>query len=167
MTNFRIRRGNRRQTRDLPVHEHRKDTHSEDSFAEKKCSASIKGRFKLAILLFVSIIIYWNSFGYRGITMSLFYTSSEGTWEKIAAEKRAHNLAKIPIEWILPTSVIQGKRRVIAGKFFESLLDTETLSVTSLDSSELVQLTPNSSLTARQVCESFMQESCLCSPTSQ
>lgn len=70
-------------------------------------------------------------------------------------------MAKIPRDWILPASVLEeGKnRRSIAGDFIESLLDEETLNITSLDVPENFGRTSTGLLTSVKVVTAFCKRS--------
>ncbi|KAH8719523.1 amidase signature domain-containing protein [Phaeosphaeriaceae sp. PMI808] len=79
------------------------------------------------------------------------------SWQEKALAKREGELKKIPEEWRLSKSVLEDskKRRVLAGAYIESLLDKETLRITSLDPVELVECTTNGSMTAYAVVNAF------------
>jgi amidase len=78
-------------------------------------------------------------------------------WKEIVAEKLSADKAKIPESWRLSPDVIAAarSRKQIAGGFVESLLDSETLHVTSVDAPDLVAAMGNGSLTAVQVVTAY------------
>ena len=78
-------------------------------------------------------------------------------WQNIADTKRRENLAKIPQDWLLSEkTIVEGKeRKEIAGDFIESLLDPETLEVTSQDTEDILDLLRSGSLSALQVTRAF------------
>lgn len=66
-------------------------------------------------------------------------------------------MAKIPQEWLLPSSVLEeGKaRRDITGDFIDGLLDPEARMITNFDARELIDSMSNGSLTVFQVIKAF------------
>ena len=108
------------------------------------------------IVLLFSIVAL--SILYVGIDSNMATSPESGTeWQQIAATKRKENIAKIPREWLLSDKIIvEGKgRKQIAGDFIESLLDPETLEITSQDSEDILDLLRNGSLSALQVTRAF------------
>jgi amidase len=78
-------------------------------------------------------------------------------WKEVVAEKLSADEAKIPEPWRLSPDVITAakSRKQIAGDFVESLLDSETLQITSVDAPDLVAAMGNGSLTAVQVVTAY------------
>ena len=108
------------------------------------------------IVLLASIVAL--SMLYVGKDSNMTKVLGSGTqWQKLAETKRRENLAKIPQEWLLSERIIvEGKeRKKIAGDFIESLLDPETLEITSQDSEDILDLLRNGSLSALQVTRAF------------
>lgn len=79
------------------------------------------------------------------------------SWEKRALAKKQGELDKIPEDWLLAQTVLEDSqtRNVIAGTFIESLLDEDTLRITSLDPVEIVASTCNGSRSAYEVVKAF------------
>ena len=86
-----------------------------------------------------------------------FLDGHQRHWKDVAAAKRAENMGKIPQEWRLPKEVLveAKKRKSIAGAFIESLLDTETRTITGLENERILDFIRNGSLTALRVTAAF------------
>ncbi|KAK3317078.1 amidase signature domain-containing protein [Apodospora peruviana] len=84
-------------------------------------------------------------------------------WQEIAAKKRQAEQSKIPPEWILPTSVVEGAkhRRSLTGPFLESLLDPKTSRITAMDVAALIQHMGSGTLTAVAVVRSFCKRAAM------
>lgn len=110
----------------------------------------------LTTLLLLSITTFMLLFG-RPDTSFFFGGLSRKCWKTTVAEKLERVNAEIPRDWLLPSKVLEeGRgRREITGSFIESLLDQETLAITSLDNSEILEQTTNGSLTAVRVTRAF------------
>src|SRR5438046_1445154 len=56
-------------------------------------------------------------------------------WQQIVADKVHNDMAKIPKEWVLDPDLVESSKseRVIAGRYFETLLDEDTKRITALD----------------------------------
>lgn len=80
-------------------------------------------------------------------------------WQTIAAQKRERerDMAKIPPEWRLPQDVLDQSRlrRSIADDFIDSLLDSDSKSLTNLDAPAVMAMTANGSLTAVRLTTAF------------
>lgn len=78
-------------------------------------------------------------------------------WEDLVQGKRDDDLAKIRSEWLLELSFIEKASLLpsIAGEFIESLLDPETLSITSMDVPDLLALTTSGSISSEVVVTAF------------
>lgn len=78
-------------------------------------------------------------------------------WKKIAGQKLEDNHAKIPQEWLLPPELVSSARERdrVAGDFIESLLDPDTVKITSTDAPQLVQEMSDGVWTAYQVVSAF------------
>ena len=97
---------------------------------------------------------------YVGKDSNMATSPESGTqWQEIAATKRKEDIAKIPRERLLSEKlIVEGKeRKQIAGDFIESLLDAETLEITSQDSEDILNLLRNGSLSALQVTRAFFR----------
>ncbi len=84
-------------------------------------------------------------------------------WYEIAAHKRASDLAKIPREWAVPSSVVEEARlqRSLVGAYIEGLLDAETRRITSMDVADLLRHMGSGDLTAVQVVTAFCKRAAL------
>lgn len=78
-------------------------------------------------------------------------------WQKTVADKIEADMGKIPPQWILDPDVVAAAkdRRKIAGEFVESLLDNDTLRITSMDVIQLVNDMGAAQLSAVQVVTAF------------
>jgi hypothetical protein len=76
---------------------------------------------------------------------------------KVAAKKRAADMAKIREEWRLPQSTLdEAKKRVcIAGQYIESLLDVKTRWITSKRVIELMAMVARRELSAEDLVTAF------------
>lgn len=83
--------------------------------------------------------------------------NSLSDWQQVAARKREKLTSKIPEAWRLPQHVLEEakKQRRLTGNFIESLLDEDTLEITSLDSTKIVESIRNRSLTSVEVTRAF------------
>lgn len=81
----------------------------------------------------------------------------KASWQDDAAAKRRDDLLKIPVEWRLSEDDLERarKQRCIAGDFLDGLLDDETMYLTNLDVSALLEMMANGSLTALKVTRAF------------
>ncbi|KAK3395141.1 amidase signature domain-containing protein [Podospora didyma] len=82
---------------------------------------------------------------------------TSNSWQKIAAEKRQADTAKIPTDWVIaPRVVAEAKaRRSLVGGFIEGLLDPETRRITDMDAPELIRMMSYGSMTAVEVVTAF------------
>ena len=111
-------------------------------------------RYTILLLSLTSLwFLYTPLLRIMGVGMSV----EPQKWQEIAAAKRSENLVKIPSEWRLDDSVIADgrKQKQLAGAFIESLLDQETLTITSLEVDEMLRQVKNGSLTSVQVTQAF------------
>lgn len=78
-------------------------------------------------------------------------------WQMLAAEKRQHEMSKIPEDWLLSTKVVEEakNRKAITGGYIEGLLDPDSRRITTLESMELLKSLGNGSLSAVQVVSAF------------
>ncbi|KAM7205455.1 Amidase signature domain containing protein [Naviculisporaceae sp. PSN 640] len=86
------------------------------------------------------------------------------SWQRIAAQKRQAEFAKIPSEWVLAPSVVaQAKSLPSLTKpsFIESLLDHETCRITTMDATELLVQMGSGELTAVKVVTSFCKRAAI------
>ena len=111
---------------------------------------------RIFIVLALSVIALWMVYGQEGSPMDLSFGHGK-QWQQTAARQRREIMAKIPKEWILPEGVLAGgkARKKISGEFIESLLDLETLEITSTDNDKLLNLMANGSYSALQVVSAF------------
>lgn len=114
-------------------------------------------RTSTILFLFLSAFTLWVIYGHERGSMGVNPGKERHSWQEIAAAKREENMAKISKEWLLSEAVLdEGRqRKKITGDFIESLLDSETRRVTSLDNGEILELIANGSLTALQVITAF------------
>ncbi|KAI1506266.1 amidase signature domain-containing protein [Biscogniauxia marginata] len=111
------------------------------------------------VFIITFILVIFVLVAQDGLPMQ-FYRSlfpHDPQWKVNAAAKVAADNNKIPKEWLLNPEVIRESksRRSIAGEFIESLLDAETLHITSMDVPDLVQGMSDGKLKAVQVTASF------------
>ncbi|PVH87638.1 amidase [Cadophora sp. DSE1049] len=87
----------------------------------------------------------------------------KASWQSIASKKRAEIFGKIPQEWILSQSVLDQskKEKKIVGGFIESLLDSETLRITSLDPADIAEKINGGSLTSVNVVRAFCKRAAI------
>jgi amidase len=79
------------------------------------------------------------------------------TWEARAAAKRAATLDKIHPDWRLPSRDIERARqqRNLTGPFIEQFLDEKMVSITSMNSPEIVKAVAERNVSASQVAQAF------------
>lgn len=112
----------------------------------------------LLCFLFIYLVHVWTPGG-----LDLVGWKPEGNikqptlWEDLVHGKRDDDLAKIRSEWLLELSFIEKASLLpsIAGEFIESLLDPETLSITSMDVPDLLALTTSGSISSEVVVTAF------------
>ena len=123
--------------------------------------------------LLLSVFTLWTLYRWERSGTSTIVANGEYSWQEVAAAKRNENMGKIPKEWHLSPDVLDEgrKRKKIAGDFIESLLDSETRRITSLDNDEILELVRKGSLTAVQVTTAFCKRGSyahqlVCKPSS-
>jgi len=112
---------------------------------------------KAILFLLLSVVLLWMVYGMEWGEIDVGFGKGRYLWQQTAAVKRNENMAKIPSEWLLPKTILDGgkRRRKIAGDFIEGLLDPETQRITGSDNDEILELVRNGSLTALQVTKAF------------
>lgn len=78
-------------------------------------------------------------------------------WQTIVSNKRAELAAKIPEEWLLPTSVIDESksRRSLADGFLDDLLDQRSRDITTREPTDIVHDIASGALSAVEVVTAF------------
>lgn len=122
-------------------------------------------------LLLFSIGLLWQTRIYRVFlgddafqeTLSLDSAVLSLPWEQGAEAKRQTIMRKIPKQWHLEQSVIDKARKhlKLTGTVIESLLDTETIQITSIDSVDLISAISNGSRTAVSVTRAFCKRAAI------
>ena len=79
------------------------------------------------------------------------------SWEKRAAEKRRSTRAKIPQAWLLDEAQLEEakQQRDLTGPFIQKFLNPEETEIIRKETTELVSLLSNGSLTASQVTSAY------------
>ena len=79
------------------------------------------------------------------------------SWEIRVAAKRGATLAKINPQWRLAPEIVDRARhqRDLTGPFIQSLLDEQTVSITSMDSVRIITEVANQKLLVTQVVTAF------------
>jgi amidase len=79
------------------------------------------------------------------------------SWEARAAAKRAATLDKIHPDWRLPSRDIERARqqRNLTGSFIEQFLDEKMVSITSMNSPEIVKAVAERNVSASEVARAF------------
>ncbi|KAK0670021.1 Acetamidase [Cercophora samala] len=79
------------------------------------------------------------------------------SWQQVVAAKLQRDNDKIPVDWRLDSNIIARAKTTkrLTGDFIESLLDSHSMAITSLDIPDLVAFMENGTLTAVQVITAF------------
>ncbi len=117
-------------------------------------------RLAVTLSVFLSVVLCLGLFFAPPARMAVLragHATAAAPWQTIAAQKRQRDMAKIPPEWRLAQDILdQAKlRRSIADEFIDSLLDSDSRSLTNLDAPALMAMTANGSLTAVRLTTAF------------
>jgi hypothetical protein len=83
-------------------------------------------------------------------------------WEDMRDRKLADDAKKIPSVWLPDLAAYDvGSQGSIAGKFISSLLDDETLLITSVDVPELMNLTTGGAMSAEDLVRAFCKRAAI------
>lgn len=134
------------------------------AFMSSLSSLHVRHRFRVFLLApiicfsYVSFVQVQEPFRAWMVGWLASGSSEQGaSWQELVRAKLQNDQSKIPAEWLLDHALVEmaSSRQAIAGEFIESLLDGETLAITSVDMTKLLALISNGTLTSEVVVTAF------------
>ncbi|KAK4171361.1 Acetamidase [Triangularia setosa] len=105
----------------------------------------------------VALMLKYGAGFLTQLSVKSVHPSPSQSWQQVVAEKLQRDNDKIPVDWRLDSNVIVRAKssKRLTGDFIESLLDSHSLAITSLDVPDLVASMENGTLTAVEVVTAF------------